>query len=381
VDSRLKTVAFSLVPVAILLLVLEIAGRLLYPFDPDQRAMTITERDPRVRLPYFDAGPGAKAILWDVNRMERRYVAFLGFLGKPDTTLPTLRTNQLGFRDEPLAPRQPGEVRVLLLGGSTAWGLGASSNDATVRGALQRILNAGGGTNYRVMSGAFLGYTARQEMTVLTEFLDRYDPDVVVSLTGHNDVMTIMHDSGGVLQRWEARTLEEAVAGQIKPMDTLTALRKLGGSLGIWRLVVYLKELSPPPARPSAKVLEYDPERSKRLAGRVAELHRISAEYAARHGKRHVIVMQPDLYSTKKTLTPEEEGTKRRFTTSVRGIDEAYPQYRQDLAASLAALPGVTFVDLRGPFDRVAEPLFIDDCHLVDRGYELIAEAIAGVLR
>ena len=378
--SRLRTVIFSLVPVAVLLLILEIAGRLLYPFDEDKRALAKAERDPRAALSYFDQGPGATAIIWDVNRMERRYLAFLGFLGAPNTTLPTLRTNQLGFRDEPLAPRQAGEIRVLVLGGSTSWGLGASSNDATVRGALQTLLNGRAGATYRVMSGAFLGYNARQEMTVLTEFLDAFDPDVVVSLTGHNDVMTIMHDTGGVLQRWESRTLEEAVTNQLRPMDTLTALRKLGGSLGIWRLVVYLREntpAAPAPESAKGKGLSYDPARSQRLAARVAELHRISADFAARRGRQYLIVLQPDLYSTKKTLTPEEVAIKERFARASRNVENVYPQYRQVLSSTLAGVGGARFIDLRDRFDAVAEPLFIDDCHLVDRGYELIARSIA----
>ncbi len=373
---KLKTVVFSLIPVTILLLVLEVAGRLLYPFDEDKRAMVITERDPRITLSYFDSGAGARAILWDINRMKRRYVSFLGFLGQPNTSLPTLGTNQLGFRDEPLAPRQAGEVRVLVLGGSTSWGLGASSNDATARGALQRLLNQRGDRKYRVMSGAFLGYSARQEMTVLTEFLEDLDPDIVVSLTGHNDVVTIMHDTGGVLQRWESRTLEEAVTNQLKPMDTLDALRKVGGSLGLWRLVVYAREAMPQQRRPGAGV-SYDPARSQRLAARVAEFHRINAEFAARKGRRYVIALQPDLYSTRKPLPPEEAATRDRFTALSPNVGSVYPKYRDDLARALAALPGTTFIDLRERFDAVAEPLFIDDCHLVDRGYELIATSIA----
>ena len=377
---KLKTLVFSLVPVTLLLIVLEIAGRLLYPFDEDKQAMMKAERDPRVTLSYFDAGPGAKAILWDVNRMERRYLAYLGFLSKPGLNLPTLRTNQLGFRDEPLAPRQPGEVRVLLLGGSASWGLGASSNDATVRGALERLLNERGGARYRVMSGAFLGYTSRQEMTVLTEFLDAFDPDIVVSLTGHNDVYTMMYDSGSILERPEARMLAEAVTNQLRPMDTLTALRKVGGTLGIWRLVVYARELANLAPGQTWDV-SYDASKSHGLAARVAEFHRISADYSARHGKRHVIVLQPDLYSTRKALTKEEAATKGRFTSSARGIEVAYPRNRDDLASSLSALPNATFLDLRDRFDQVAEPVFIDDCHLVDRGYRLIAEAIAEVIK
>jgi hypothetical protein len=127
-------------------------------------------------------------------------------------------------------------------------------------------------------------------------------------------------------------------------------------------------------------VSPYNLERSRRLASRVADIHRISADYSARHGKRYIVAMQPDLYSTNKVLTPDELAIKKRFTSRLRGIESVHPQYRQDLSSSLSALPNATFVDLRDRFDHVAEPIFIDDCHLTDRGYELLAEAIAKIV-
>jgi hypothetical protein len=202
----------------------------------------------------------------------------------------------------------------------------------------------------------------------------------VVSLTGYNDVMSIMHDTSGVLQRRESRTLEEAVNNQLRPMDTLTALRKVGGSLGIWRLVVYLRERAPAAPRTGSGV-SYDAERSQRLAARVTEFHRINADFAARHGRRFIIAMQPDIYSTGKAMTAEERATRERFTGISRNVEVVYPRYRRDLAASLATVPGAAFLDLGARFDGVAEPLFIDDCHLVDRGYEMVAAAIAEAMR
>ena len=91
--------------------------------------------------------------------------------------------------------------------------------------------------------------------------------------------------------------------------------------------------------------------------------------------------MQPDLYSTHKLLTPEEAATKTRFTSAVHGVENVYPHYRQDLETSLSALPNTSFVSMRDTFDRVGEPLFIDDCHLADRGYQLLAEKIAQFVR
>jgi hypothetical protein len=131
--------------------------------------------------------------------------------------------------------------------------------------------------------------------------------------------MTIIRDTGGVLRRWESRTLEEAVTNQLKPMDALLALRKIAGSLGLQRLVACVN----------------------------------------------------------KALPPEQAATRDPFTILSRNVASLYPKYRVDRTRALAAPPGVPLTDLRERFSSVAKRLFIADCLLVDRGYELIARTIA----
>jgi len=375
--STLRTVLFSLVPLIFVLVVLEIAGRILYPFDADGRAMVMTQRDARLKLSYFSEAADARAILFDMYRMDKRYLPFLGYLGVPNSKLPTIRTNALGFRDKAIAPRQTKEFRVLLLGGSTAWGLGASSNNHTISASLERILNQrGDGIRYRVMSGAYLGYIARQEMTVLTEFMADFDPDLIISLTGYNDLTTIIHGTGKIFDRPEARELGEAVTLNLRPMDTTTALRKVVGSLGIWRLVVYFREVQRA-SSPKAGEYEFDQANSAKWVPRVAEMYKIMARFSQDHGRRYVIALQPDIETTRKRMNPEEAGLRSAARTRSTGFAETYAAYRRDLASALDAIDGVQFIDLGGAFDRMSEPVFIDGCHLTDRGYEHLAEALS----
>jgi lysophospholipase L1-like esterase len=379
--GTLRTLLFSMTPLVVLLLILEIVGRAIYPFDADARARIQAERDPRVSLAHFSGSVDGKGILRDVNGAQKRYVPFLGFMLAPDQVLPTLRSNSLGFRDEPVAPRQAGEYRVLLLGGSTVWGLGASSNETIISRTLEKLLNEGAGTRrYRVMNGAYVGYTARQEMVVLTEFREQFDPDLVISVTGYNDVFTILRDRAAITQRPEARILADAVDAQLQPVGSLQALRKFAGSLGVWRLVVYFRELGELRS-PSSTTVGYDAERGRRIAARVADTHLTMAEFTLRHGGQYVIALQPEIYTTGKQLTADEARAKARFTAAFKGIPEVYAQYRADLAAALASAPGLRIVDLGRALDGTAEPVFIDDCHFVDRGYYLIASALRDLVR
>ncbi|MBN8762315.1 MAG: hypothetical protein BGP20_01100 [Thiobacillus sp. 63-78] len=375
--SKSRTVVFSLVPLIFILVILEIAGRILYPFDPDGRAMVMARRDPRLNLSYFSQGTDAKAILFDMYRMDKRYLPFLGYLGAPNSRLPTISTNALGFRDRAIAPRQPKEFRVLLLGGSTAWGLGASSNDHTISANLERTLNQrGDGIRYRVMNAAYLGYIARQEMTVLTGFMEDFDPDLVVSLTGYNDLTTMIHGTGEIFDRPETRELGEAVTRVLRPMNTTTALRKVAGSLGIWRLVVYFREVRQVSA-PKAGEYAFDQASSDKWVPRVAEMYKIMARFSGDHGRRYVIALQPDIETTRKRMGAEEAKLRSAARTGSTGFAAAYASYRRNLAAALGATDDAQFIDLGGAFDAVSEPVFIDGCHLTDRGYAHLAEVLA----
>lgn len=377
--TKARTFIFSFIPVAVLLLILEIIGRWIYPFDLDGRARVLAERDPRREAPFENAS--GQVILQDIFGMERRYLTFLGFLGAPNAEKATFSINELGFRDGAVEARTGDEYRVLLLGGSAAWGWGASSNESTVSGALQTLLNEdASGVSYRVMNGAYLAWTSLQERIALLEFFDRFDPDLVISLSGFNDIVSVQYGNSRELLRIEFGMLEKAVENNLTPMSTLKAIRKVVGSLGIWRLVVYLKEQMPrePPGR-----VDYKPSRAEYGIPKIIDRYQSMADYAARRGAKYLLALQPDIYTTDKQLRPEEELVGRWLESrNSENFDETWKRYRADLVQNSAKLrgSGVTVVDLESVFDAVGEPVFVDDSHFNDRGYLAIAKALREVI-
>jgi lysophospholipase L1-like esterase len=280
--------------------------------------------------------------------------------------------------------RKPYEIRILVLGGSTAWGLGASSTEATVPGALERILNRTGSTgSYRVMSGAFSGWAGRQERVAAVELFGVFQPDLVVALTGYNDVLGMVDGSSHVfLQRPEAAELGRAVEDQLRPMTTWRALRKLGGTLGVWRLVVYVRE-AVTVGNPTGGRTAYDPSIAAQEIPRLVDLYTDLAGFLDRRGRRLLVALQPDLYSARKPLTEEEQGVRRRFVSRAPDFEPTFRRYREELVSALLAARGNGFsaLDLGGVFDAHAGPVFIDDCHFNDEGYRVIAEALAQPIR
>ncbi len=382
--SKVRSVAFSLIPVMIVLLMLEVIGRVIYPFDADARAEIKAERDSRLQLSYLSATGHGKEILTDIHRQAQHYVPFLGWIGQPNMTLPTLHTNDLGFRDAPIEPRRSNERRVLVLGGSTAWGLGASANEHTVSGALEARLNRDAqGVRYRVMSGAYPAWQSRHELITLMEFYDRFDPDVVIALTGYNDLFTLTYGSDGELHtRPESRMLARAVDESLRPMTTLQALRKVAGSLGIWRIVIHFRE-QVAAAKPREAITRYEKSMSDKVTPLIRDRYLTMADFTRRHGARLIIALQPDIFTTRKPMTAEELAVKHTITESQHDISATYSRYRADLLAQLnEQLPAadVAVIDLAGVLDATDEPVFIDACHLNDAGYHALAKSLQAQL-
>jgi hypothetical protein len=103
-------------------------------------------------------------------------------------------TNNVGFPDrqnfsisKPYA-KQPNEKVVLFTGGSTAFGIGASTNAAITHEVLQRLLNAAqSDVHYTVINLAQGGWIAQQDVIALDIWGRLFQPDWVIVLDGAND--------------------------------------------------------------------------------------------------------------------------------------------------------------------------------------------------
>jgi lysophospholipase L1-like esterase len=380
--TRTRIVVFSLIPVIILLVILEITGRIIYPFDQSERGKMLAEKDPRRDFSTWENASG-QVILEDIFGREKRYLSYLGFLGAPNSRKTTFDINETGFRDSAVEPRVPNEYRILILGGSAAWGWGASANRHTISGALQEFLNEdSSGITYRVMNGAYLAWTSLQERITLMEFYEHFDPDLVISFSGFNDIISILQGNSRELLRLEFTMVEEAVENNLTPMGTLKALRKFVGSLGVWRLVVYVREQLH--SGTSNRRIEYKPARSKRGIPKVIDRYLSMANYTARHGDQFLLVLQPEIYTTGKQLTVAEQEVKQWLDArNSENFGNTFSQYRSDLVQGLSVLPssGIDVIDLEEMFDTENETMFTDDSHFNDSGYREIARALYRVIR
>lgn len=97
-----------------------------------------------------------------------------------------LRTNELGFRDAPVPPKRPGELRIIVLGDSFTVSAGVGFRQMWTRALEERLAKEYPGA--RVVNLAVGGYNIMQYRMVLEEVGLRLQPDLVlVALFPDND--------------------------------------------------------------------------------------------------------------------------------------------------------------------------------------------------
>jgi hypothetical protein len=136
-----------------------------------------------------------KKIFLDKTGQREKHVFYplLGFLPAPNQDIAYLKTNLAGFRDRNNTIKKPPHTRrVLLLGGSVAFGRTATSEDTTIATQLERKLNDNrpgrDKTRWEVINLAVPDFISIQELILLIKSGMQYDPDVVISFSGINDL-------------------------------------------------------------------------------------------------------------------------------------------------------------------------------------------------
>jgi lysophospholipase L1-like esterase len=131
--------------------------------------------------------------------------AGIGQAHEPDDVLFWVPKGLLGYSEQsPLAKDQyvqrvafrghetaavtkpPGTMRILVMGGSNAWGDGQPTNETTFAGRLESQLRQRG-LAVEVLNGGVSGYNSFQVLVLLVRHAIAYQPDLVIFYLGRND--------------------------------------------------------------------------------------------------------------------------------------------------------------------------------------------------
>jgi hypothetical protein len=167
---------------------------------------------------YFRAKSPPASVIEQANGLQLRLLPYVEFTNFPDsyysawvniftgqTQKADIRANNEGYNDprkfdwrNPYA-KAPNEKVVLLVGGSTVWGVGSSTFDATIAGQMQAYLNRNqSSVKYTVINLGMGSWIAYQQFIGLEMWGASFNPDWVVIMDGHNDAGVGCANSQGV---------------------------------------------------------------------------------------------------------------------------------------------------------------------------------------
>ncbi|MFT3812458.1 MAG: GDSL-type esterase/lipase family protein [Acidovorax sp.] len=305
---------------------------------------------------YSNPTVDGRTISWSVPDQPTPFVGTAPVPGQHQNA--HINSWQMRNDQELQMPKPAGMYRIFLTGGSTAYGSGAPSQDQTIGSLLDGLLNtklsAQSGVRYEVFTFANPAWASTQERIAIENYLSELQPDLVVSLSGNNDVF--WGDAGrNVL--WFT-----AFADDYFRMLTDAGLKIAGR-----------KELAElPQARPASK-----PVPPQTVVYRLEKNVRLGAQALKNVGVNWVFFLQPTLSVTKKHLSSREQD----FLNDSKNY---YVQCYEAIAAKLAALEqdNFRFVNLSGVFDgyESKDDMFLDQFHFGDKGNAVIANAIFAAL-
>jgi len=114
-----------------------------------------------------------------------------------------ITTNDFGFRSEidlkkmilrAQSNKKNGRKNILLLGGSTAFGLGATENSKTISSLLNTALTKEG---FEVFNLAQAGYTSFMQLFILSNIGVHFQSDMILILGGYSDVYHLAYKPKG----------------------------------------------------------------------------------------------------------------------------------------------------------------------------------------
>lgn len=270
--------------------------------------------------------------------------------------------NSFGFRGVEISKEKPENVyRIIMLGGSTLFGYGASSDETTIPGFLQKkfettdsdfkveVINAGS-------SGA---YSKTETLYVKHKLLD-FDPDLIIVYDGWNDSRIPYTSHIG----------ERGLAGQL--YDSVNHLQSI---FPYYKTPIVIREIGRDliSAEEDTIATRIDANLDKKVI-LWKERWNESCLLAQKNDIKTLITIQPMLGTGDRIVTKSEKSTSGLLQNDFMQL----PLYQ--LQKFVDVLPELTnctnTADLTHVFDGHNEPIFLDLGHVGEQGSMLISEKI-----
>lgn len=413
-----------LLGIPLTLITLELLLRLVALMLGDSSAIQAYEGEPAqvtaYRLQFVSDRDQPLDGLRNHGQLQAQRSVLMGYRLVPNQQTDFWTINEQGFRDDEALPlsKPQGEIRIFVLGGSTAFGSLSSSNATTLTHRLETRLNERiaaqtqhperfrpevlpyfkdevdraltrpprlrEGT-YRVINAAVPGYTSGNELAQLALQVLQYSPDLVIVLNGYPDLLLnsqleatdipmateFLSNAAAHLSHHLRQEVSEWVTGTylIKGIH-YWFFRSPQPEAGTGLLAIDAASLSQQLPSDSA-------ERDRRLDRYQNNLRQITRLTTATQ-KPVIIALQPEITGRGDTAHPSEATLLKDLSPDYRqAMTAGYKSLEAKASALKQEFPNrLTTLNLYNLYADFPEQAFYSPVHLTDAGNSLLADRL-----
>ncbi|MEM7594153.1 MAG: SGNH/GDSL hydrolase family protein [Cyanobacteria bacterium P01_A01_bin.83] len=413
----------AIASVALLLLISELLTRIFIDISGQRKQFARTEVENDLwqayKLNYAPSTPSSSGEN-EQGLLAKNTIA-TGYELVPNQKSKYWQINEQGFREETAVPltKPQDEIRIFLLGGSTAFGYGNASNSATISTQLEKRLQERlqqqltspklykpdllpfdkterqkaiakpskiKSGNYRVINAAVPGYASGNELAQVALGILKYQPDLIVILNGYSDLMLPSEQQAVV------------VAPNINSNDNDSKiLAYLGQFADLVQNNSYLAQVvlnqwsnySTTDSKAdflldeqTSQMIKHLPENETELLKRVTrytEHQKQILKLSAAARIPLVVAIQPEITGRNPSQLTNEEGeiATELGRTYIKQVRDDYPLFTKAAFSLAQAYPkNLKAVDLYRLTDKYPSPSFIDAVHLNETANQKVAEQL-----
>ena len=298
-----------------------------------------------------------RSICLDNDNLRWSYDPYLHV--EPNQHYSTINTSQDGFRGEEISLEKPLDtLRVFVVGGSTVFGVGSSSDSTTIPGYLQKQYDFNSELNIEVINAGVPKAYSFTNANLIKKNLINYEPDLFIIYSGWNDLGKSSEDS--YFDAYGELGIESKILGFLTKNEYYESFGILFKNYQLWRTSTI----------DNVKIKNYD--YSEKNAKNWQSTWNEVCELGKRNNFDVIVTLQPLLGTGSKQLTNEESRNYELYNQENKLSH--YENFANVLPELNAKCIGAK--DLRNIFQNINETIFFDDVHTGDLGNEIIAKEL-----
>ena len=312
---------------------------------------------------------------------DYRDIAYLGGVDRqihPNQENQTIHINNFGMRGPDITQNKPSDtIRIFVVGGSTTYGSGSSSDGTTIPGYLQEFFdNTETSKKFQVINAGIEGSTSIEDFYRIKNVIIHLEPDIVILYQGNNDAHIKWHNYIVPEEEFRKTPLAKKILFFFQAY-----LPEYKTPINAFYLIDRITAEDPigqgyyTPDDPYFNP-EHMNERTTIWHNRMQD----ACNFGNENGFKTFVIIQPSLGTGNKSLTEYEES----YLKSLGGDDgSGYgAENYNTFANGLIGLDNYcdSTHDLRYLFDDIEKLTFYDNVHLSDFGNKIVAKKMFEII-